>query len=299
MKREKLIKVLICIAILIILTTVAGTLLFRSRKTVQNDAPKHPKTVHEETKKEEKNQPSENDTPDQSVPEETAPPPAVPENNTTGTTTPNIPSGEDIAPNRVTYQENFYYEPLSSELRAFITGKSFPSQNASSKISYEELRYVHVMHYNFEGQIAEGELICNTAIAQDLVEIFYELYRAQYGIEKIHLIDEYNGNDDLSMKDNNTSCFNYRVIAGTNSLSNHAYGFAVDINPFYNPYVRYNTDGSLHVEPMESVAYADRTASFPHKIDENDLCCKLFKAHGFTWGGNWNPMKDYQHFEKN
>ena len=100
------------------------------------------------------------------------------------------------------------------------------------------------------------------------------------------------------MEDNNTSCFNYRPVEGTSSLSKHALGLAIDINPFYNPYITYNKDGSEKVSPANASAYADRTASFPYKIDENDLCYQLFKEHGFTWGGHWNSCKDYQHFQK-
>lgn len=81
-------------------------------------------------------------------------------------------------------------------------------------------------------------------------------------------------------------------------ISNHAKGRAIDINPFYNPYITYNKDGTANISPEGSEPYADRTASFPYKIDENDLAYKLFKEHGFTWGGNWNSVKDYQHFEK-
>jgi hypothetical protein len=100
------------------------------------------------------------------------------------------------------------------------------------------------------------------------------------------------------MEDNNTSCFNYRVVEGSTSLSKHAYGLAIDINPLYNPYITYENDGSLSVSPASAKAYADRSISFPYKIDENDLCYKLFTEHGFTWGGNWNSVKDYQHFQK-
>ena len=99
---------------------------------------------------------------------------------------------------------------------------------------------MNVRYYDFEGEIQTGELICNKGIAQDLVEIFYELYLNEYQIEKIRLIDEYGGDDTASMEDNNTSCFNYRVVDGTTSLSKHALGCAIDINPFYNPYVVYN-----------------------------------------------------------
>ena len=62
--------------------------------------------------------------------------------------------------------------------------------------------------------------------------------------------------------------------------------------------ITYNKDGSENVSPANASAYADRTASFPYKIDENDLCYQLFKEHGFTWGGHWNSCKDYQHFQK-
>lgn len=194
-------------------------------------------------------------------------------------------------------ESEFYHMPLTDELKTYITGKSYPDTDKPLQISYEELEYVHVLHYDFDGQVQEGELICNQAIAQDLTEIFKELYDNQYPIEKIRLIDAYDADDDASMEDNNTSCFNYRAVAGKTTLSNHSYGLAIDINPFYNPYVR-TKDGETLVSPEDAVSYADRSADFPYKIDENDLCYQLFVKHGFTWGGNWNSVKDYQHFEK-
>ena len=210
-------------------------------------------------------------------------------------------NGDSQLNERISYTESFYYEPLSDNLRRYITGVSFPelSENSeNSDISYEELRYVHILHYDFDGNLAEGELICNAAIAQDLVEIFHELYRNEYRIEEVKLIDEYDGDDNLSMADNNTSCFNYRNVPGSTSLSKHALGRAVDVNPLYNPYITYNEDGSENIQPENATDYADRSKKFPYKIDEDDLCYKLFTEHGFVWGGNWNSCKDYQHFQK-
>ena len=198
---------------------------------------------------------------------------------------------------RTTYQDNFYYEPLSEEIRNRITGISYPETGCT--VPYEDLAYVGLLYVDFNGEEQTGELICNKAIAQDMVEIFYELYRNDYRIERIRLIDEYNGDDTLSMLDNNTSCFNYRVVDGTTTLSKHALGCAIDINPFYNPYIVFNKNGSgeTYISPKGSEIYADRSQNFPYKIDENDLCYKLFTEHGFTWGGNWNSTKDYQHFQ--
>lgn len=194
----------------------------------------------------------------------------------------------------------FYYEPLSEELIDRITGISYPQSEEELQISYEDLRYLKVLYHDFNGEIQSGELICNKGIAKDLLDIFYELYMNEYQIEKIRLIDEYNGDDTASMLDNNTSCFNYRVVDGSDHLSKHAFGCAIDINPFYNPYVVFEKDGSgeTYISPEGSEIYADRSRDFSYKIDENDLCYKLFKEHGFVWGGDWNSCKDYQHFQK-
>ncbi|MCX4273860.1 MAG: M15 family metallopeptidase [Acetatifactor sp.] len=207
-------------------------------------------------------------------------------------------NGEFMADARITWEEGFYYEPLSQGLADYITGVSYPKDLEKPAIAVSDLCYIHVLYNDFEGNPAEGELICNQAIAQDLVEIFHELYKAEYQIEKIRLIDAYGGDDDLSMADNNSSCFNYRVVSGSSSLSRHAYGLAIDINPLYNPYITYNKDQTIHVSPEAGEDYADRSKSFPYKIDEEDLCYRLFKEHGFTWGGDWNSCKDYQHFQK-
>lgn len=313
MDKEKLIKGLISIAVIIILCTAASRLFFGSGETLQDYASKNPETAYADTKEESESEEnmnaSEENTWSASV-DQTAE--SVPEK-----LDDEEKQEEDFFPDRVLYQEGFYYEPLSEQIKAKITGCSYPASNAKTtvnealtvsedsetisgepEISYEDLRYVHILHYNFEGEVTEGELICNALIAQDLTEIFYELYRAEYQLEKVRLIDEYLADDDASMEDNNTSCFNYRVVEGSDTLSKHAYGLAIDINPFYNPYVRYNNDGSLHIDPAGSEVYADRSAEFPYKIDANDLCLQLFKEHGFTWGGDWNSMKDYQHFQK-
>lgn len=194
-------------------------------------------------------------------------------------------------------EEAFYYTELSEELKARITGKSYPDTEEAVQISYEDLAYVHVLHYDFNMEVQEGELICNQAIAQDLTEIFYELYESGYLIEKICLIDVYDADDEASMADNNTSCFNYRTVPGRTKLSNHAYGYAIDINPLYNPYVR-TRDGQMLVSPDNAGPYVDRSADFAHKIDRDDVCYQIFTEHGFDWGGAWKSSKDYQHFEK-
>lgn len=188
----------------------------------------------------------------------------------------------------------FYSTEISSEIQERIAGISYQKNDT---IALADLRYIRVLYYGFDGETHIGELIVNQSIEADILEIMKELYENQYPIEKMVLIDEYDADDENSMADNNTSAFNYRSINGSTKLSKHSLGFAIDINPRYNPCVR-TIDGELSVEPANGSPYADRTQEFPYKIDENDLCYRLFTEHGFTWGGSWNSLKDYQHFEK-
>lgn len=296
MNKKALWKGLLSICAIILLCSIATRVFFKSSETLMEYGQKNPETAYADTTEQDFTE-NPMDTANTSVSANAAEEPDTASTaDTAGTVSQNGINA--ISPERITYQTDFYYEPLSDELKQYITGNSYPAEDEGLDITYADLRYLHVLHYDFDGKVQDGELICNQAIAADLAEIFYELYRAEYQIEKIVLIDEYNADDDASMEDNNTSCFNYRVVDNTTTLSKHAYGLALDINPFYNPYVRYNEDGSLYICPEDSTPYADRSAAFPYKIDESDLCLKLFKEHGFVWGGDWNSCKDYQHFQK-
>lgn len=160
-----------------------------------------------------------------------------------------------------------------------------------------ELCRLELLHYGFDGRMHRGEMVCNKAIAEDIIFIFKRLLEAGYQIERVEAIEKYDGDDERSMAANNSSCYNYRTIHGAERLSKHAQGLAVDINPMYNPYVK-SRSGRTVISPTGAETYVDRSQDFPHKIDRNDLCYKLFRSRGFRWGGDWRTMKDYQHFEK-
>ncbi len=196
-------------------------------------------------------------------------------------------------------QECFRAEKISPELLARMRrGGSLPE---GCGVKPSDLRYLRVLHYNFEGRIQTGELVCNRLIATDLLNIFRELYQQKYPIRKITLIDNYGASDQLSMADNNTSCFCFRKINRSSRLSKHAQGLAVDINPLNNPCVKYDGKGQiLRIEPdtPEARKYAKNRAKLTHAINRNDICHRIFRKYGFTWGGVWRSKKDYQHFEK-
>ena len=189
--------------------------------------------------------------------------------------------------------KGFYISKIDDKIFSRIKGKSY-KENCT--IPLEDLRYLHILHKDINGEIKEGEIISNVYIAEKLINIFQKLYLQNYPIEKIKLIDEYDADDEKSMSDNNTSCFNFRFISYTNKISKHGLGLAIDINSLYNPYVK-KVNGKLSIEPSNAVNYIDRTKYFQYKIEENDFCYKLFIENGFEWGGKWNTIKDYQHFE--
>jgi len=175
----------------------------------------------------------------------------------------------------------------------FLCSVTSSAQPAGVVLDTLQVKYV-----NLEGKTQQGVLICNKTISKDLKEIFAELYKAKYPIERIRPISEYGDDDERSMQANNTSCYCYRPIAGGKKLSKHAQGLAIDINPLYNPCVRRKKDGTLKIEPSTGKPYVDRNADYPYKIKRGDLLYRLFIQHGFLWGGSWRTLKDYQHFEK-
>lgn len=189
----------------------------------------------------------------------------------------------------------FKHEAISDALFARMQGKSYPK---GCTIPRSELRHVKALHVDIKGVIHIGEMVCNKAIADDLVDILHALYDNRYPIERMVLIDEYDANDELSMSANNSSCFCYRTVAGSKTLSKHARGLAVDLNTLYNPYVKRRSNGTLFVQPATGKPYCDRSKHFDYKIERGDLCYRLFTQHGFRWGGAWKSTKDYQHFDK-
>lgn len=189
----------------------------------------------------------------------------------------------------------FSVQPIPDSVFQRMQGRSWPE---GCTVRRADLRYLRLSHVDADKKEHVGEMVCNKAIANDLLEIFRELYRQKYPIQHIRLIDDYEADDERAMRDNNTSSFCYRKISGSTKLSKHAMGMAVDINTLYNPYVRTGKDGRRIVEPATAVKYVDRRKSFLYKIVKGDLLYRLFLQHGFKWGGSWRTVKDWQHFEK-
>ena len=151
------------------------------------------------------------------------------------------------------------------------------------------LELVAVNYYGFDGKLHQGQIIVNKEIANDIVEIFKVIEETKFPVEKVVPIVEYNWSDEKSMNDNNTSSFNYRFISGSRILSMHANGLAIDINPKQNPYVKNETS---------IPAGSEYKLKNMGTIEPDSKIVKAFKEKGWTWGGDWKSLKDYQHFQK-
>ncbi len=198
-----------------------------------------------------------------------------------------------------TYKEIFSINEISDDL--FNRMKAGNTYKKDCIVPKEDLRYLLILHKDKKGNIHQGEMVVHKLIAKDVLEIFEKLFEAGYPIERIVLPDNYLADDEMMMRDNNSSCFNFRFISHTNIISKHGLGMAIDINPLYNPYHKIitNDDGTKQeiIEPATASTYLDRTLNFDYKIEKGDLCYRLFIEKGFEWGGDWINRKDYQHFE--
>lgn len=177
---------------------------------------------------------------------------------------------------------------------ALMQGKSFKED---CTIPRSDLRYLLCLHRDINGRAIVGEMVVNKKISSTVLDILHQLYKANYPIERMRLVDYWDADDERTMRDNNSSSFNFRFISHTTTVSKHGKGVAIDINTLYNPYHKILDDGTEIIEPATGAPYLDRNKSFPYKIEKGDLCYKLFTENGFEWGGDWTTRKDYQHFE--
>jgi len=166
-------------------------------------------------------------------------------------------------------------------------------------VPLRDLRYLKVTYMDFNGKDKTGEIIVHKDVAHDVKEIFSELYEMKYPVRKMKLVSDYKGSDWQSIEADNTSAFNCRNATGSKKWSKHSYGKAIDLNSIENPYI----SRSGHISHKASKQYRKRihkknSAADKAVLLKNDKAVRIFKRHGWKWGGDWSGVKDYQHFSK-
>jgi hypothetical protein len=154
----------------------------------------------------------------------------------------------------------------------------------------EALAYLELDHRTFDGGDATGELVVARRIADVTLTLFAHLWAIGFPIARMTLIDDFDADDDRSMAADNASGFCFRVVAGTELLSQHAYGLAIDLNPVENPWVR---DGTF--VPPNAAGHLDRRRLRTGMIVRPGPVTRVLDELGWEWGGDWRHAHDHHH----
>lgn len=154
----------------------------------------------------------------------------------------------------------------------------------------DSLCLLNVRYYSTDGKIHSGQLVINKSVKNDVEYIFSLMFEKKFPVRKVVPIVKYGWSDDKSMDDNNTSAFCYRFVAGTTRLSNHSFGRAVDINPFFNPVI--------HKNGRKSPSKAKYDKNKPGTFHKEHFFVREFKRLGWRWGGEFSQYADKHHFDK-
>ena len=156
--------------------------------------------------------------------------------------------------------------------------------------------------WGFDDRRHTGELLVNDDAAEALVQVFGQLYAARFPIEEMRITRAEELDAEPTGDGNNTGAFTCRPLHGTTTWAQHAYGLAVDVNPFQNPYIKppYATGvADDMLIPELASAYLDRSRQAPGMIRPDDTVVQAFASIGWGWGGTWQKAKDYMHFSAN
>ncbi|WP_341749915.1 M15 family metallopeptidase [Candidatus Tisiphia endosymbiont of Sialis lutaria] len=193
---------------------------------------------------------------------------------------------------------DFTIEPLSESSKQEMIKKKV--WHDGCPVALNRLRVIKFPYYDFNSVIHhDGKLVVLDAVSENVVVILKRIYDLKYPIAKARTVEDYDGDDDKSMADNNSSSFSCREITGGGLPSVHSYGLAIDINPIQNPYLSIPSDisqaGAVTVKPAEGSSYLNRTNIRPGM---SEVIIDLFAENGFSvWGGKWNTPIDWQHFQ--
>lgn len=163
-------------------------------------------------------------------------------------------------------------------------------------VALEDLRLITATYIDFNGITHEdGQIVVHHTVAEGTDRLFARLYAEKFPIHSMRLMQEFYGDDEASMANNNTSAFNCRAIAGSSKISLHAYGLAIDINPVQNPCMTFDEEHHPTISPVAGWEYMNRRNQKPGMIEP---VITYVQEAGFPiWGGVWTYPIDYQHFQ--
>jgi len=188
------------------------------------------------------------------------------------------------------------YHATSSRIGPALQSRMASSHGPGCPVAWEDLRYLRMSYVGFDDRVHTGELVVHRRYADDIISVFHQLYDARWPIRQMRLVDDFGGDDNRSMAADNSSGYNCRRVAGRPTWSAHAFGAAIDVNPQENPDL---SRGFAAPASGNRFAGVDRSAAAHVPlgvIHSGDVVVHAFAAIGWTWGGDWSPYPDFQHF---
>jgi hypothetical protein len=161
-------------------------------------------------------------------------------------------------------------------------------------VAATDLAWLRLTFWGFDAQRHTGELLVHRTMADDIVQVFRTLFRERFPQEQVVIAASYDPDAPPTGDSNGTGVFVCRPATGASYFSQHAYGLAIDLNTFQNPYQK----GEV-VLPELASAFLRRDAVRPGMVVAAGPAIEAFAKIGWEWGGHWNTAKDYQHFSQN
>ena len=158
-------------------------------------------------------------------------------------------------------------------------------------VTLDDLRYLTVSFWGFDDRRHTGELLVHRDVADDVVTVFRRLHRARFPVEEMRVVDAPELDLPPTGDGNNTTAFVCRPVRGSTNWSQHAYGRAIDVNPFFNPYVK----GDVVLPELASY-FTARGRGHPGMHVAGGASVRAFEHIGWQWGGTWTSPKDWMHF---
>ena len=168
---------------------------------------------------------------------------------------------------------------------------AYQKQQAIQLISMQ-LSLVNVAYIGYDNRIHAGQIICHRTVVSEVQEIFSDLLQMRFPIYQCKPISGFGFSDIISMQANNSNGFDYRLKTGSVTISKHSYGLAIDFNPLQNPYKKGTR--TLPENNNENIV----TGRIRITEEQGQKVIRIFRKHGWLWGGSWRSLKDYMHFEK-
>ncbi len=153
----------------------------------------------------------------------------------------------------------------------------------------ESLEMISVEYFGLDGKLHRGQVIIHADLVADIQEIFAFSREIQFPMAKVIPISQFGWSDDISMFENNSHGFDWRLATGLDWISHHGYGRAIDINPRQNPYYKNN---------IMLPANGTYDITDPGTLHANHPRVLKFKELGWQWGGDWRVPHDLHHFQK-